>query len=199
MSKDFFKIIKTHRYLFFSLFILGLLFTSYFYFTTPIRYSAKALFRYIEPQGATKITKIDVNGTITYESITPGNDGLYILGLIDSDSLKISFNGGNGIYTVSSESVDRNFPIDEVNNFLDFAIMANIDFLNKKLLYTTSKDKKLKFKMLLEDPSKSFPLIIKATSVEAIDKRYLILFWGFIFSFFISLTGTIIKERVDEL
>lgn len=77
--------------------------------------------------------------------------------------------------------------------------MANIDFLNKKLLYTTSKDEKLKFKMLLEDPSKSFPLIIKATSVEAIDKRYLILFWGFIFSFFISLTGTIIKERVDEL
>ena len=199
MSKDFFKIINAHRYLFFSIFIIGLIFTSYFYFTSPITYSAKALFRYIEPEGATKITKVDINETITYESITPGSGGLYIPSLINSDSLKISFNTGNGIYTVVSKSILKDFPINEVNNFLDFVVITNINFLNEKLLYATSKDEEIKFKALLENPTKSFPLIIKADSIEIIDKRYLILFFGFIASLFVSLTGVIIKERVDEV
>ncbi len=198
MSRDFFKIIKTHRYLFFSVFITGLSFTAYLYFTTPVTYSAKALFRYIEPEGATKVTKIDINETVTYESITPGNSGLYIPGLINSDSLKISFNGGNGMYTVTSESTSPIFPIEEVNKFLDLIIRTNTNFLNEKLRYSTSKDEINKFKNLLENPTKSFPTIIRAKSVETIDDRYLILFFGIIFSFFTSLTVAIFKERVDE-
>lgn len=198
MSRDFFKIIKTHRCLFFSVFITGLSFTAYLYFTTSVTYSAKALFRYIEPEGATKVTKIDINETVTYESITPGNSGLYIPGLINSDSLKISFNGGNGMYTVTSESTSPIFPIEEVNKFLDLIIRTNTNFLNEKLRYSTSKDEINKFKNLLENPAKSFPTIIRAKSVETIDNRYLILFFGIIFSFFTSLTVAIFKERVDE-
>ncbi|MDX8336080.1 MULTISPECIES: hypothetical protein [Cetobacterium] len=199
MSKDFFKIIKTHKYLFYSIFFIGLILTSYFYLTTPVIYSAKGSFRYIEPEGTIKTTKIDTNGTVTYESFTPGDGGLYIPNLIDKDSLKLSYNSGNGIYTIISQSIYSHIPITEINNFLESIIAKNIEFLNEKLSYVNSLEEELKIKILLENPKKSFPIIIKANSLEIIDKRYLILFFGFIFSFFISLTSVIIKERVDEI
>lgn len=199
MSKDFFKIIKIHKYLFLSIFSIGLILTFYFYITTPVLYSSKGLFRYIEPEGTLKTTKIDINGIVTYESFTPGDGGLYIPSLINSDSLKVSFNSGNGMYTLVSQSINPNIPIDEVNNFLNHIVVTNLEFLKEKLLYASSLDEENKYKFLLENPTKSFPLIIKANSIEIVDKRYLIIFFGFIFSFFISLTSVIIKERVDEL
>ena len=199
MSQDFLKILKFHKYLFLSIFTLGLVTTFYFYISTPIFYSSKGIFRYIEPEGTLKTTKIDINGTITYESFTPGTGGLHIPSLINNNSLKLSFNSGNGLYTIISKSINPNMPIVDINNFLDYIIMTNIEFLKEKLLYSTSLNEEIKYKYLLENPAKSFPLIIKADSIEIIDKRYLILFFGFIFSFFISLTCVILKERVDKV
>ncbi|MGL5711052.1 MAG: hypothetical protein ACRCW9_09465, partial [Cetobacterium sp.] len=162
-------------------------------------YSAKGFFKYIEPEGQIKITKIDGNGIITYESFTPGDGGLYIPSLIKSDSLNLSLNTGNGIYTVTAKSFDPTSAINDVNNFLSKLLKSNTDFLKDKLLSIEDEEKKIKINSLIKTPATSFPLIIEAEKVEIIDKRYLIIFYGFILSFFISLTVSILKERVDEI
>ncbi|MGL4652090.1 hypothetical protein [Cetobacterium sp.] len=199
MSIQLLKLIKKNIKTFIWSFFISLSITTYLYFTNPIIYSAKGIFKYIEPEGQSKVTKIDTNGTITYESFTPGDGGLHIPSLIKSDSLNISLNTGNGIYTITSKSFDSNYPITEVNNFLNELFEININFLNNKLKSIEEDEKKLKFQNLIKNPSKSFPLLIKADKIETIDNRYLIIFYGFIISFFISLTTVVIKERVDEI
>lgn len=199
MSIQLLKLIKKNIKTFLSIFFICISFTTYIYHTNPISYSAKGFFKYIEPEGQIKITKIDGNGIITYESFTPGDGGLYIPSLIKSDSLNLSLNTGNGIYTVTAKSFDPTSAINDVNNFLSKLLKSNTDFLKDKLLSIEDEEKKIKINSLIKTPATSFPLIIEAEKVEIIDKRYLIIFYGFILSFFISLTVSILKERVDEI
>ncbi|MGL4997648.1 MAG: hypothetical protein ACRC5W_02135 [Cetobacterium sp.] len=147
-----------------------------------------------------KVTKVDSNGTITYESFIPGNSGLHIPSLIiDRKSLKLSLNTGNGIYTIISESQNQDIPIKEINNFLDNLFYINSNFLKEKLLETNINEEILKIQNLIENPKKTFPIITRANKVEVVDNRYLILLAGFVLSFFSALTITVLKSRVDEL
>ncbi|MGL5543708.1 MAG: hypothetical protein ACRDB6_01225 [Cetobacterium sp.] len=199
MSAQLLKLIKKNIKTFLSIFFICVSITTYIYNTNPISYSAKGFFKYIEPEGQIKTTKIDGNGIITYESFTPGDGGLYIPSLVKSDSLNLSLNTGNGIYTITAKSFDSTSAIDDVNNFLSKLLKYNTDFLKDKLLSIEDEEKKIKIHSLIKNPVASFPLIIEAEKVEVVDKRYLIIFYGFILSFFISLTISILKERVDEL
>ncbi len=199
MSNQLLKLMKKNMKIFLTIFFICISFTGYIYSIKPITYSAKGFFKYIEPDGQTKITKTDVNGIITYESFTPGDGGLYIPSLIKKDSLKLSLNNGNGIYTITAKAFDSTTPINEVNNFLSELLKINTSFLNDKLLSIEEEEKKIKIYNLIKNPMISFPLIIEADKVEIVDKRYLIIFYGFILSFFISLTISILKERIDEV
>ncbi|MGL5356832.1 MAG: hypothetical protein ACRDAQ_09905 [Cetobacterium sp.] len=200
MSKYFLKLIKNRFQFFLFVFSIGMFVSLYTYVNKPVIYSAKGVFKYIEPEGINKVTKVDENGTITYESFMPGNSGLNLQSLIQKNSsLKLSLNSGNAIYTLTSESQNKDIPIKEVNNFLDSLFYINFNFLEEKLLETKVEAEIVKIKSLIQNPKKSFPLLIKADKVETIDNRYLILLTGFILSFFIALTSLVLKERVDEL
>ncbi|MGL5798193.1 MAG: hypothetical protein ACRCYT_08300 [Cetobacterium sp.] len=199
MSEEFLKLIKSRFSIFISIFLVGILATVYVYSTKPVIYVAKGTFKYIEPDGVNKTTKIDTNGTITYESIEPGKEGLHIPSLIKNRDLKISLNTGNGVYTVLSESKNKNLPIKEVNEFLENLSEINYTFLTEKLNMTIIEEEVIRIKNLIDNPKKSFPFISHAEDLEMIDNRYLVILSGIILSFFFALTIIVLKDRVDEL
>lgn len=199
MSKEILAIIKKYKLLYLFTFFLGILITLYLYSTKSIQYISTGYFKYIPPNGITKTTKIDKNGTVTYESFDPGEGGLDFTPLANNKNLTVEFNTSKGIYVVKCNTISSNLSTAEVNNFLNLVVTKNSDFLKEKLIYAHSLEDKLKLENLIEYPQKSFPQIIRAEKVDIIDDRYIIIFIGVILSFFLSITVTILKKRVDEI
>lgn len=199
MSKELLLIIKKYKLLCAFTFILGLVATFYLYSKKPIEYSATVKFKYINPSGVSKITKIDKNGIITLEKFEPGEGGIDLASFNNDSNIKVSFNSENGVYIVTSISLSSNSSIDQVNNFLDLLIAKNSEFLKEKLEYTTSQNEKNKIEDLIKYPHKSFPQIVKAVKTDVIDNRYIIIFLGSILSLFFTITVALLKKRVDEI
>ncbi|WP_297598425.1 hypothetical protein [uncultured Cetobacterium sp.] len=199
MSNDILRVIKKHSQLFFLILCSGLAISFGVYLHTPIKYYAQGAFSYVGIGGSIKTTKLDNNGIVTYENFKPGDGDIVFSKFITKDNVSIKFNSGEGTYTVIANSLNSEQSIIDVNEFLDSLLLFNQEFLFNKLSTETSNKKRVQIQTLINNPKKSFPLIIKAETFEVINNRYLILFYGFIISFIFGITTIFLKEKVENL
>lgn len=199
ISDEIFKVIKNNLILYIFILILGTGISFIIYLKTPIKYSSQGTFSYVGIGGSIKTTKFDKNGSITYENFKPGDGDIIFSKFITKDNVNIKFNSGEGTYTVIANSLNSEQSIADVNQFLDSLLLFNQEFLFNKLSTETSNKRKAQIQSIMDNPQKSFPLIIKAEKFEVINNRYLIIFYGIIISFLLGITTIFLKEKVRNL
>lgn len=199
MSDEIFKVIKKHLILYIFILIFGTSISFIIYLKTPIKYSSQGTFSYVGIGGSIKTTKFDKNGSITYENFKPGDGDIVFSKFVTKDNVNIKFNSGEGTYTVMANSLNSEQSILDVNQFLDSLLIFNQEFLFNKLSTETSDKRKFQIQSIMDNPKKSFPLIIRAEKFEVINNRYLILFYGTIISFILGIIAIFLKEKVENL
>lgn len=199
MSDKIFKVIKKHLILYIFILIFGTSMSFIIYLKTPIKYSSQGTFSYVGIGGSIKTTKFDKNGSITYENFKPGDGDIVFSKFVTKDNVNIKFNSGEGTYTVMANSLNSEQSILDVNQFLDSLLIFNQEFLFNKLSTETSDKRKFQIQSIMDNPKKSFPLIIRAEKFEVINNRYLILFYGTIISFILGIIAIFLKEKVENL
>lgn len=174
----------------------------------PVQYKAQAFFRYMGMEPMEVTIKEDNNGTITLKSFRAGEDNLDIATLLKGEEFKkikgegevtLRFDNGNGNYILEGRG---NTPeiIADVNNSLKFIQDKNREFLERKISGERDIETRAKIESELENPDRSFPIIVEAYESEQVDnKKGTLLLFSLMIISLLSILMAFISEEIKEV